>query len=418
MRPSPLNPTQPHEAPFLNLPPLVGGNEGGVAPQARRRGGRGEAVPSPLNPTPPHEAPPLNLPPLCGRDRGRGRAAGAPEGRTRGAVPLDAAPAPCYSAPRLRAHPRRRIPVPELPEVEAAKRYLAAAGLVGRRFTGADLRWPRAIRSGGVEDFVLGITGAAVHRLDRRGKFILIHLSLFSQGEKIEMRGPQITTNVQSKPAASTAGTPAHSSGPQSTAYLAIHLGMTGSVPIVAAAEPRHKFAHNVLHLDDGRELRFIDPRKLGGLWFAPDAETIVGRLGIEPLGRDFSPATLQSRLTGRSAPIKPLLMDQALIAGVGNIYADEALVRAGIGPLRPANSLTADEIAAIHAGLVESLQLAVDRLTSLGTSGKPPTSREETRDYFLIPREAGAPCRRCGAPVTRTIIRARSAYHCPTCQP
>ena len=270
--------------------------------------------------------------------------------------------------------------MPELPEVEAAKRYLDAAGLAGRRFTGADLRWPRAVRSGDVEEFVLGITGAAVRRLGRRGKFILIHLN-----------------------------TPA---------CLAIHLGMTGSVPIVDAAEPRHKFAHNVLHLDDGRELRFIDPRKLGGLWFAPDAETIVGRLGIEPLGRDFSAATLQSRLTGRSAPIKPLLMDQALIAGVGNIYADEALVRAGIGPLRPANSLTVDEIAAIHAGLVDSLQLAIDRLTSLGTSGKPPTSREETRDYFLIPRQAGAPCRRCGDPVTRTIIRARSAYHCPTCQP
>ena len=193
---------------------------------------------------------------------------------------------------------------------------------------------------------------------------------------------------------------------------------MTGSVPIVDGAEPRHKFAHNILRLDDGRELRFIDPRKLGGLWFAPDVEMIVGRLGIEPLGRDFSALTLQSRLAGRSAPIKPLLMDQALIAGVGNIYADEALIRAGVGPLRPANSLTAAEIAAIHAGLVESLHLAVDRLTSLGASGKPPTGREETRDYFLIPREAGAPCRRCGAPVARTIIRARSAYHCPTCQP
>lgn len=268
--------------------------------------------------------------------------------------------------------------MPELPEVEAAKRYLEAAGLVGRRFTGADLRWPRAVRSGPVEDFVLGITGAAVRRLDRRGKFILAELD---------------------------------------AAYLGIHLGMTGSVPIADAAEPRHKFAHNVLRLDDGRELRFVDPRKLGGLWFAPDVEMIVGRLGIEPLGRDFSALTLQSRLAGRSAPIKPLLMDQALIAGVGNIYADEALVRAGVGPLRPANSLSAGEIAAVHAGLVESLHLAVDRLTSLGTSGKPPTGREETRDYFLIPREAGAPCRRCGAPVARTVIRARSAYHCPACQ-
>ena len=143
----------------------------------------------------------------------------------------------------------------------------------------------------------------------------------------------------------------------------------------------------------------------------------IVGRLGIEPLGRDFSAGALAIRLAGRTAPIKPLLLDQRLIAGVGNIYADEALVRAGVGPLRAADSLTADEIAALHAGLVEALELAVERLTSLGTSGKPPTGREETRDYFLMPRQAGAPCRRCGTPVARTVIRARSAYHCPACQ-
>jgi len=303
--------------------------------------------------------------------------------------------------------------VPELPEVEAAKRYLEAAGLVGRRFTGAGLRWPRAVRSGPVEDFVLGITGAAVRRLDRRGKFILAELdppSPLKPPSRLKPPSPREGLRAGTL----RAGTPSERSP---AGWLGIHLGMTGSVPIAGGAEPRHKFAHNVLRLDDGRELRFVDPRKLGGLWFAADVEMIVGRLGIEPLGRDFSAVTLQSRLTGRSAPIKPLLMDQALIAGVGNIYADEALVRAGVGPLRPANSLTADEIAAIHAGLVESLRLAVDRLTSLGTSGKPPTGREETRDYFLIPREAGAPCRRCGAPVARTVIRGRSAYHCPTCQ-
>ena len=318
--------------------------------------------------------------------------------------------------------------MPELPEVEAAKRYLEAAGLVGRRFTGADLRWPRAVRSGPIEDFVLGITGAAVRRLDRRGKFILIHVDLPSNlppnGRDTLSLPPSGRDPSNLPPSGRDAlslpplvgGTEGGDSPP--AAYLGIHLGMTGSVPIADGAEPRHKFAHNILRLDDGRELRFIDPRKLGGLWFAPDVEMIVGRLGIEPLGRDFSAVTLQGRLAGRSAPIKPLLMDQALIAGVGNIYADEALIRAGVGPLRPANSLTADEIAAIHAGLVESLHLAVDRLTSLGASGKPPTGREETRDYFLIPRQAGAPCRRCGAPVARTIIRARSAYHCPTCQP
>ena len=341
----------------------------------------------------------------------------------------------------------RRPPLPELPEVEAAKRYLESEGLIGRRFTGADLRWPRAIRTGDVEDFVIGITGATVCRLDRRGKFILIQLDppeppspLTSRplggtegGHRGKPSPPEASRPLggtegghRGKPSPPEASRPLggtegghrpKTSPPHPPAYLGIHLGMTGSIPIVDAAEPRHKFAHNILPLDDGREIRFIDPRKLGGLWLAADVDQIAGRLGIEPLGRDFRPEALATRLTGRKAPIKPLLLDQSLIAGVGNIYADEALVRAGVSPLRPANSLTAAEIAALHAGLIDALELAIERLTSLGAAGKPPTAREETRDYFLIPREAGAPCRRCGAPVARTVIRARSAYHCPTCQ-
>ena len=192
---------------------------------------------------------------------------------------------------------------------------------------------------------------------------------------------------------------------------------MTGSVPIVEGAEPRHRFAHNVLALDDGRELRFVDPRKLGGLWLAGDVEEIAGGLGVEPLGPAFTVEGLERLLAGRTAPVKPLLMDQRLIAGVGNIYADEALIRAGVSPLRPAKSLSAEDVAGVHAGLVEALELAVGRLTSLGTSGKPPTAREETREYFVMPRQVGAPCRRCGAPVARAVIRARSAYHCLACQ-
>ena len=155
--------------------------------------------------------------------------------------------------------------------------------------------------------------------------------------------------------------------------WLGIHLGMTGSVPIVESAEPRHKFAHNVLALDDGRELRFVDPRKLGGLWLAGDVEEIAGGLGVEPLGPAFTVEALERLLAGRTAPVKPLLMDQRLIAGVGNIYADEALIRAGVSPLRSAKSLSAGDVAGVHAGLVEALELAVERLTSLGTSGKPP---------------------------------------------
>ena len=234
--------------------------------------------------------------------------------------------------------------MPELPEVEAAKRYLESEGLVGRRFTGADLRWPRAVRSGDVEDFVLGITGAAVRGLGRRGKFLLAELE--APGSGLSPSGGEGERARADRRAA---------------AWLGIHLGMTGSVPIVEGAEPRHRFAHNVLALDDGRELRFVDPRKLGGLWLAGDVEEIAGGLGVEPLEPAFTVEALERLLAGRTAPVKPLLMDQRLIAGVGNIYADEALIRAGVSPLRPAKSLSAEDVAGVHAGLVEALELAVE---------------------------------------------------------
>ncbi len=272
--------------------------------------------------------------------------------------------------------------MPELPEVEAAKRYLEAEGLVGTSFIGADLRWPRSVRSGPIEDFVLGLTNASVRELGRRGKIIMVGL------DKSDRQ-----------------------------AWLLMHLGMTGSVPLVPASEARHKFAHNVLVLDDGRELRFTDPRKLGGLWLVPDADDVIGKLGPEPLDPGFTAETLGMLLAERSAPVKPILMDQGLIAGVGNIYADEALIRARVHPLRSAKSLTGSEVSMLHAGLIEALVLAIGKLTSLGITGKPPGTREETKEYFLMSRKAGAPCRLCEDTTERVVIRGRSAYFCPSCQ-
>lgn len=272
--------------------------------------------------------------------------------------------------------------MPELPEVEAAKCYLEAQGLVGTRFIGAELRWPRSIRSGPVEDFVLGLIDASVRELDRRGKIIMVGLDQ-----------------------------------PDCQAWLLIHLGMTGSVPLAPASEARHKFAHNVLMLDDGRELRFTDPRKLGGLWLVANPDEVIGKLGPEPLDPGFTAETLEALLAKRSAPVKPILMDQSIIAGVGNIYADEALIRARVHPLRSAKSLTVNEVKMLHAGLVEALGLAIGKLTLLGITGKPPGTREETREYFLMAREAGVPCTLCADRTQRVVIRGRSAYFCPSCQ-
>ncbi|MCH8195767.1 MAG: bifunctional DNA-formamidopyrimidine glycosylase/DNA-(apurinic or apyrimidinic site) lyase [Chloroflexi bacterium] len=272
--------------------------------------------------------------------------------------------------------------MPELPDVEATRRYLLDQGLAGRTFTGATILWPKAIRSGPVEEFVLGLTGRRIDDVARRAKYLLVRLQPDDRAEQT----------------------------------LVIHLRMTGSLIVEPGASEPPRYAHNILHLDDGRDLRFVDPRKLGTLALVADEASALPALGPEPLEPAFTPQALGKAL-GRRVPVKALLCDQAVVAGIGNIYADEALFLACVHPAKPGNELTPAEVERLHGAIVSSLTEATVQIARIMPAKGPPTESDEGRSVLCVPRMAGAPCTRCGKPVQRVVIRSRSAYFCPRCQ-
>jgi formamidopyrimidine-DNA glycosylase len=178
-----------------------------------------------------------------------------------------------------------------------------------------------------------------------------------------------------------------------------------------------------VFTLDDGHELRWTDLRKFGTMWLVEDAAMVMESLGPEPLDAAFTPGVLRERAHRRSAPIKSVILDQTVLAGMGNLYTDEALHHAGIHPLRPANKLTAADYARLHAGIIESLRMGIEgRGSSLGTTlrdhinvdGDPGRNQESVRAYG---RE-GEPCYTCGAAMRRIKVGGRGSVFCPKCQP
>ncbi|MFQ5860136.1 MAG: bifunctional DNA-formamidopyrimidine glycosylase/DNA-(apurinic or apyrimidinic site) lyase [Dehalococcoidia bacterium] len=270
--------------------------------------------------------------------------------------------------------------MPELPDVEAIRRYLVAAGLPGRRIREVTLLWPRAVREPSPEEFRRQVRGRRIQELRRRAKFLLLPLD--------------------------AGGT------------LILHLRMTGSLLLEPFSQPRHPLARTIFALDDGRELRFVDPRKLGMLWLVEDAASVLAGLGPEPLEPRFTPQVLAQRLNRRQVPIKALLCDQSVVAGLGNIYADEVLFAAGIHPLERAADLAPDAVQRLHRAIQEVLPRAAERLARLLPIGGPPTESEEGLKLLAVPRREGEACPRCGTPVRRLVLRGRSAYLCPRCQP
>jgi formamidopyrimidine-DNA glycosylase len=271
--------------------------------------------------------------------------------------------------------------MPELPEVEYVARQLRDE-LIGRTITAAVVHWPRTVAGQDPREFAARVAGQRIGAVGRRGKFLLLTLD--------------------------------------SGDVLLIHRRMSGNLvfPKAGTEEPytRVSFA-----LDDGRRLAFSDPRKFGRIQLvAADAVAdVLGALGPEPLDDAFTPAALSSRLAGRARAIKAVLLDQTAVAGLGNIYADEALYRAGIHPLRPAASLSGAEIAALHAGIRGAL------LTGIAHGG---TTFGRHRDVFNeagtnvghleVYRRAGQPCRRCGTTLRRIVVAQRGTHFCPVCQP
>lgn len=277
--------------------------------------------------------------------------------------------------------------MPELPEVETVVRRVRAL-LVGHTFGSQPfLAWPRVVHTPDLKEFRSLLPGHRVQAVDRRAKYILLSLD---RGQRDPRSG---------RPDEGTAWT------------LVFHLGMTGHLQVVPASAPPDPFSHTVLPLEDGIELRFRDPRKFGKLWLVPDATLVVGGLGPDPLDPSFTADMLAGLLQGRRT-LKALLMDQAVIGGIGNVYADEALFAAGLHPLRPAGELTREEVGRLRAAIVSVLETAIRHETD-GYLG--PNERLMALTYS---RTEGRPCRRCGGPIHRIQVHARSTYFCPACQP
>lgn len=274
--------------------------------------------------------------------------------------------------------------MPELPEVETYVRELAPV-LAGRAVTAAEVRWPRTIAAPSPDEFTAGIVGQRFARFDRRGKYMLLGLA--------------------------------------SGATLIVHLRMTGRLQVGGPAFLPDKHTHVLLDLDDGRRLYYQDSRKFGRLWLVPDPAPVLRRLGPEPSGQELTLEHLAARLAGRTATIKALLLDQSILAGVGNIYADEALFCARIHPARPAGSLSSSEITALIGAVAQVLAAGVAHGgSSLGDSGltnyvRPGGERGGYQGDHKVFHRTGKPCYLCGAPVERIVLAQRSTHFCPNCQ-
>lgn len=271
--------------------------------------------------------------------------------------------------------------MPELPEVETIAADLRGQ-LVGRRFVAAHVLWPRTLAAPDPDSLNARLAARAVVDIGRRGKYLLIHLDA---GET-----------------------------------LIIHLRMTGRLAVMSEGSPETHEPHVRARFDlaDGQRLVFTDARKFGRIWLVRDVTEVVGKLGPEPLDWSFGPEQLGERLRVRRVAVKALLLDQTVIAGVGNIYADEALFLAGIHPLRPGASLTEDEIVRLHGTIRQVLAESIGERGTLLRDYRTPYGPDGAyRSHLRVYGQPGRPCPRCGAPIERIRVTQRSTHFCPHCQ-
>jgi formamidopyrimidine-DNA glycosylase len=197
---------------------------------------------------------------------------------------------------------------------------------------------------------------------------------------------------------------------------------MTGSFLVALRGElPEDPHRRAVVSLDDGSDVAYRDVRRFG-TWLVIEEDELTdylgARLGVEPLGTTFTTRQLASRLAGRQAPVKAALLDQRAVAGLGNIYADEALWYAGILPLRPAGTLDADEVAAVRRGIRRALRAGIERQgATLSDYRTPNGGRGRMQDEFKVYGREGEPCPRCGTLIAKTRVAGRGTSYCPSCQ-
>lgn len=280
-------------------------------------------------------------------------------------------------------HEWRKYRLPELPEVETVRKGLE--NLVEKAaIQEVEIFWERIITGSRVgESFKKALVGEQLQQIRRRGKFLLLDFDRYT---------------------------------------LISHLRMEGKYEVVPTDEPLKLHTHVVFHLKDGRDIRYLDVRKFGRmeLVLRGQEETVAGiqRLGPEPFADVFLLEPFQAKLSRIKKAVKPALLDQNLVTGLGNIYVDEALFQAGIHPLRPGNSLTPNEAAVLHQSIIEVLGKAIQAggttirtyLNALGESGN---FQQDLKVYG----QTGEPCVRCGNPIQKTKVAQRGTHFCAHCQ-
>jgi len=276
--------------------------------------------------------------------------------------------------------------MPELPEVETIARALREGGRNGPPVLGTVIRqvhllWERTLAEPAPGPFKARLVGQVIEDAGRRGKYLILTLS---------------------------------------ADYLLIHLRMSGDLRVDLSGAPLPVLPHDRLVLDlsgSQGELRlaFNDTRKFGRVWLAPDLEQVVGGLGPEPFAPDFLESDLYQRLQAVRRQIKPLLLDQTFLAGLGNIYTDEALHRARIHPLRLSSSISREEAARLWAAIRAALSEGIRRN---GASIDWVYRGGDFQNYLRVYRRAGQPCPQCGSPVVKITVGQRGTHYCPVCQP
>ncbi len=276
--------------------------------------------------------------------------------------------------------------MPELPEVETIARWLRegdprpedheAPALVGRTVQRAHLLWERTLAEPTAAEFDRRIRGQRILDIGRRGKFIVFYLT---------------------------------------DAKMLVHLRMSGDLFVEQQSEPFAKHHRLVLDLDRDLRLAFNDTRKFGRVWLVDDIETVVGNLGPEPLEEPFTPNLFFEKIQNRRRQLKALLLDQQFVAGIGNIYADEALFLSGLHPQMLASQVESEQSDLLRRSIQEVLRAGIDRH---GASIDWAYRGGDFQNQFQVYGRTGEACNRCGTLIERILVAQRSTHFCPTCQP
>ena len=268
--------------------------------------------------------------------------------------------------------------MPELPEVESLRRYLVAERVPGRVITSAVADWP------GVENTRDGAAGLSI----LPGRRIVA----------AKRHGKQLVL-------------------PLDRGVLGLHMGMTGRLVVLGPDDEPLRYTRYTFALDDGRRIELDDVRRWAGVVLAGSEYELTGRLGPDAIDPAFTSEMFVERVAGRRSAIKPLLMDQSILAGVGNIYADEALLRSGISPARRAHRISRARLERLHEELLDVLNEAIGFIAANPDEHGAPYVVDAYDGRMRVTRKRGAACPTCGSPIKSRKFGGRTAYYCPRCQ-